>query len=171
MDVPFDRQMLVRRLHVLPEGQDVRALRGDFFHRLQHFVARLAEAQHHSRFCGHIRRHFARAAQEFERPLVDRSLAHPAIEPRHRLHVVVEHIRPRCHHFPKRRPVAAEIRNQHFDFAVGNALAYLLDCARENRRASVPLVVAVHRRHHRVTQPHPFHCFRHAPGFVFFGRP
>ncbi len=43
MDVSLDRQMFVRRLHVLPERQDVRALRGDFFHRLQYFIARLAE--------------------------------------------------------------------------------------------------------------------------------
>jgi hypothetical protein len=34
VDVPLDGQVLVRRLKVLPESQDVRPLRGNFFHRL-----------------------------------------------------------------------------------------------------------------------------------------
>src|SRR5215472_2689497 len=40
MDVALDRQMLRSRLHILAEREDVRALRGDFFHSLQNFVAR-----------------------------------------------------------------------------------------------------------------------------------
>ena len=63
MHVTLDRQMLVRRLHVLAERQNVRALRRDIFHGRQHFFARFAQAQHHSGFCGQSRNHFSRAPQ------------------------------------------------------------------------------------------------------------
>ncbi len=154
-----------------PKCQDVRSLRGDFFHCLEHFLARLAEPQHHSRLRRHIRRHFARPPQQFERALVHCAFAHLAVEPRHRLHIVVQHVGPCRHHRAQRRPVTAKIRYQHFHFAIGNALANLGDRARENRRASVMLVVAIHGRDHRVAQSHPLDRLGHAPGLVFFRRP
>ena len=96
-----------------------------------------------------------RAAQQFERALVDRALAHLAIEPRHRFHIVIQHVGPRRDHRFQRRPVAAKIRNQHFDLAVRHALANRGNRARENRRAAVRLVVAIHRSHHGIAQTHP----------------
>ena len=57
MDVALDRQVFGRWLQILTQRQDVRPLRRDFFHGVQDFVARLAEAQHHAGFRRHLRRH------------------------------------------------------------------------------------------------------------------
>ena len=68
-----------------------------------------------------------------------------AVEARHRLDVVIEHVGPRVEHDPQRRFVALEIGNQHFEPARRNARARLRDRPREMRRAEVRQVVAIDR--------------------------
>src|SRR5580704_19283751 len=43
MDVPFDGQMFRSRLQILSQRKNMRSLRRDFLHRLQHFFARFAQ--------------------------------------------------------------------------------------------------------------------------------
>jgi len=58
------------------QRKDIRALRGEILHRGEHFLARFAQAQHESCFRRHLGRQIFCTAQEFERALVNRALAH-----------------------------------------------------------------------------------------------
>ena len=62
--------------------------------------------------------------------------AHPAIEPRHGLDVVVEHLGPGAHHRVERVPVPLEVGDQDLDRDVRPAGAHLLadDSAYRARR-------------------------------------
>ena len=129
-----------------------------------------AEAQHQAGLGGDLRVRFLGAAQQLERALVDGALAHLAVEPRHRLGIVVEHVGARGEHDLQGVPVAAKIGDQHFDLAGRNAPANLLDGAGEDMRAAVGLVVAVHGSDHGVAQAHARGGFGHAVGLVLIRR-
>ena len=55
-------------------------------------------------------------------------------------------------------------------FASGDALANLVDRARENCGAAVGLIVAIHGRDHGVAQAHSLDGFGYALGLVFVRR-
>src|SRR5260370_19296773 len=59
------------------------------------------------------------------------------------------------------------MRSEHLGLAAGSAPGNLFDSAREDVRAAVGLVVAVHGSHYRITQAHFCHGFRHAKWLVF----
>ena len=144
MDEANDGQVLFGGLQILPQGKNVGALRDKIAHRGENLLALLAQAEHQARLCRHLRRKLFRAPQQFERPLVHRASAHLAIEPRHGLGVVVKHVGLGGDHGFQRRPNTAEVRDQHFDLAARHSLPDLGDRARENGRATVRLIVAVH---------------------------
>src|SRR5579862_4415764 len=170
VDEALDWQMLGRGLQILAEGEDVRALRGDFFHGGEYLVARFAEAEHHAGFCGQAWRHFTCAAQELKRALVDGAFADAAVEARHGFHVVIQHVGARRHHRFQRGPVAAKIWDEHFHPAAGDAFANLRDGVGENCGAAVGLIVAIHRSDDRVAQAHALDGFGDALRLVFLRR-
>ena len=93
-------------------------------------------------------------AQHVERLAVVGLRAHPAVQPRHRLHVVVEDVRPGVEHARDRVEVAAEIRRQHFDARLGQRAPHLAHGLGEVVRAAVRQVVAIHAGDHDVAQLH-----------------
>src|ERR1700752_3193740 len=78
-----------------------------------------------------------------EGTLVESTLAHLAIEARNRLGVVVENVRLDREDGIEGIPIAAEIGNEHFDFAVRDAPANFLDGTGKDAGAAVGLVVAI----------------------------
>ena len=60
-----------------------------------------------------------RAFEQLERARVPAAGPRHAVEPRHGLGVVIQHVGPRVEHGAQRRFVALEIRDQHFDAALG----------------------------------------------------
>ena len=119
MDEALDGQMLGSGLQVLAKGEDVGALRGDFLHRWQHFVAFLRPGRASGRSWWEGPEAFPGAAQQFERTLVDCALANFAIEARNGFRVVVEHVRAGGDYGFESLPVAAKIGDENFDFAAG----------------------------------------------------
>src|SRR5207237_4448434 len=113
---------------------------------------------------------FLRAPQQLQRPLIDRTFAHLAVEPRYGLGVVVEHIWSRYKNYIESVPVATEIRDQDFHLAARHSIANLLDGACENVGAAVGLVVAIHAGDHGMAQAHLCHRIGHAIGLIFIRR-
>ena len=106
---------------------------------LDDLVPRLAEADHQAGLGRDVRRPRARAVEQLERARVAAARPRRAIEPRHRLGVVVEHVGPRVEDGPQRRFVALEVRDQHFDAARRAARALIARIvSREMRRRRSP---------------------------------
>ena len=94
------------------------------------------------------------ARQQFHRPLIPRAGAHRAVQPWHRLGVVVEHVRPGLEDRVQRIPVPTQVGNEDLDPGAGDALAQSADRGREMRGAAVGQVVARHGGDDHETQPH-----------------
>src|SRR6266852_3796143 len=84
-----------RRSQVLPDGQDVRALRNDVTHRCGDLVPRLTEPDHDPALADEIRCAFLRAAYLLERSLVAGLWANARVEARDRFDVVIQDLGPR----------------------------------------------------------------------------
>ena len=104
-----------------------------------------------------LRVHALGTAEQFHAARVLRLGPHRAVEPRHRLGVVVEDLRVRVHHGLQRGPVAPEVGDQHLDGAARRQLANPADALGEDPRAAVGLLVAVDAGQHGVLQPHGLH--------------
>ena len=90
--------------------------------------------------------------QQFERPTVAGFRpAHPAIQARHGLGVVVEHLGSRIHDSPHRVPLIYKIGCEHFDGGT-RRLAYGADAIGEVPRAAVRQIIAGDRRNDYVSQ-------------------
>ena len=92
--------------------------------------------------------------EQGERPTVAGRGADVALQPQHRLGVVVEHLGFRRHHRLERRPVTLEVGDQHLDRTAGHPVADPLDGLGEDGRSAVGEIVTVHRRQHGVLQTH-----------------
>ena len=90
---------------------------------------------------------FARCSSSSER-LKRAPGPHLAVEARHRLRVVVQDVGPGRDHGVQRGPVSLEVGDQDLHRAAGHARPDLADAGREDRRAPVALVVAVHGGDH-----------------------
>src|SRR5688500_1263103 len=88
--VALDRQMHRRRPQVLPDSQDVGALRRDVAHRRDDLFVRLAEADHDPALANQVGRALLGAAKYFERPLVAGLRTDARVQTRDGLDVVVE---------------------------------------------------------------------------------
>ena len=95
-----------------------------------------------------------RAIEQLQRAIVAAARARRAIQPRHGLDVVIEHVGPRVEHDAQRRFVALEIRDQHFDAGTRDARARLGDRPREVRGAAIRQVVAIDRGDDDVVELH-----------------
>ncbi len=83
---------------------------------------------------------------------------------------MIQHVGLRRQNDVERIPIAAKIGNQHFDFASGDAIANFFDGARENVRAAVFLIVAIHGSDDRVAQTHARDGFGDAQRLFFIRR-
>jgi len=104
--------------------------------------------KHQPRLGRNFRMRFLGTPQQLQRPLVHRAFAHLPIEPRHRLSIVIENIRPHGQH----HVLAHSNRRENPESALpllqpGTRRRISLDRARKNVRAAVGLVVAVHGSH------------------------
>ena len=121
-------------------------------HRL-HLGVGLAQTQHEPGFGGHTGMTRREVAQQCQRPRVVGTGSCLAVEPRHRLEVVVEHIRRRLPEDVERAlDTAAEVRHQHFHAGGWRGLADGSDAIGKVLRAAVAQVVAVDAGDHHIAQ-------------------
>ena len=109
----------------------------------------------------------ARERQHVERLLVIGLRAHAAVEARHGLHVVIEHVRTRIQHARHRIEIAAKIGRQHFDPRFRQRAAHLAHGLGEMVRAAVFQIVAVDAGDNHVAQ---VKASRHARDISRLGR-
>ncbi len=108
-------------------------------------VALFAQTDHQAGLGGNVRCVTTRALEQLESARVAAARPGHAVQPRHGLGVVVEHVRSRIEHGTKRLSVPLKIWNQHLDPAVGDAGAGFTNRRREDRRATVGQIVTIHR--------------------------
>src|SRR2546427_8283532 len=152
---------------VLADGQDVGARLPDAAHRLAYLFRLLAQAHHDAALGDEAGR--LRAAEQPQRAFEAGAGAHLAVEPRHRLRVVVQDVGRGVDHDLQGGRVTLEVRDEHLDRAAGDALADLPDARREDAGAAVTLIVAVHRCDHRVAEAHPGRRLRDPRGLPEVG--
>src|SRR5262245_18911838 len=91
-DPTLDREMILRRLQVLTERQDVDLRRADVVHRFDELGLGLAESEHETRLGQHGRAVMLRVREHRERFLITRALiANRLREPAHGLDILCEH--------------------------------------------------------------------------------
>src|SRR6185503_20884083 len=100
---------------VLAHGEDVRPLRRDVAHRRDHFVMRLAEANHDPALAYQVGRALLGPAKHLERTLVARLWTNARVEARNGLDVVIQDLWPCGEDRVERLGTAHEVRDQHLD--------------------------------------------------------
>ena len=137
MVVARHHRVVGRRAEVLAERQDRDADLAQVLEHLHEFVLLFAKAHHQAGLGRNVRRVGARAIEQFQRARVAAARAHHAIQARHGLGVVIEHVGPRVEHGLERRALALEVGDQHFDAALGQARLDLADGLGEDAGAAV----------------------------------
>ena len=84
--------MIARRAEILPDGENVAAHSSQIAEYIKQFMRLFAEAHHHARFRDSAGVQLFGVAQQLQRTLIARAGADNAIQPRHRLGVVVHHL-------------------------------------------------------------------------------
>ena len=166
MVVARHHRVVLGRAQVLAERQDRDAHLAQILEHLHDLVLFFAEAHHHAGLGGNVRRVRAGAIEQFEQARVLAARADRAIQARHGFRVVVQHVGPRVEHGLKGCRLALEIRNQHFDAALGQPLLDVANGLRKDRRTAIRQVVAIHRGDDGVLQRHLFDGFADAARLV-----
>ena len=159
------RQVAGRRPQVLPDREQVAAVRAQVRERLLDLVVRLAQAEHDPRLGLDARAALLPALQDLERAGVAGTRAHRRVQALDRFHVVVEDFRARVHDNAQGFEAAFEIWDEHFDRAAGLELANAPDDHGKNRCAAVPAFIAVDAGDHGVFERHGFDRLGDAFGF------
>ena len=107
--VPLDRQVHRRGSEVLPDGDDIGALRPDVPHGQEDLVAALTEADHDPALADEIRRSPFGPAEHFKRTRVARLRAHAGVQTLDGLDVVVQDLRALSENDIERGGVSLEI--------------------------------------------------------------
>ena len=115
MDVAFDRELILRRLEILPERQDIALHRSQVAEDGQEFCIGLAQTEHDAGLSLQVRANRFGFLQDTEGALVLRPWSHPFIQTRHTLGVVIENIDRRFGNGGNRIFVALKIGGQHFN--------------------------------------------------------
>ena len=122
-------------------------------HELQDLLAPLAEPDHDPGLGEHRRIEFLHALQQPQRMEIARTGTDAEVEPRHRLQIVVEHIRTGGDDDLERAVLAQEIRRQHLDGGRRRTGADGGDDGGEMRRPAVGEIVAIDGGDDDVVQP------------------
>src|SRR5215213_4816772 len=163
MPVAHDRQVVAGRAQILPDGEHLHVMLAQDPERLQQLLARLAEPGHQAGLRDDlVAAHLLGVAQDSAGAQEARTAPRQRIQPRHRLDVVVEHVRALRDHPCERHLLAAEVRRQHLDLAARRHPPDRADHADEGAGAEVGQVVAVHACDHGMPQPHLAHRLGHA---------
>ena len=117
--------------------------RGEVAEDFEQLGGLFAQADHHAGFGEPFGPQLFGVAQQFEGALVARAGADDAIEARHRLGVVVEHLGAGFDDDADGLAVALEVGDEHLDAAAGSLAANLFDDHGEGARAADEIVVAV----------------------------
>mmetsp|Transcript_23560 Transcript_23560/g.73942 ORF Transcript_23560/g.73942 Transcript_23560/m.73942 type:complete len:259 (-) Transcript_23560:266-1042(-) len=151
MHVLHDAQVLLRRAHVLSQGDDVDAVAAQVLHALHDLLPRLAEAEHDARLGVHLRVGLL-GALKYRHALgvVRARVAHVALQPLHRLDVVRVDVEARVREAVDGGEVAPKVAHEALHEHAGLPQLDELDGAREVVRAAVGHVVAVDAREHHV---------------------
>ncbi|MBV6466871.1 MAG: hypothetical protein PGMFKBFP_02198 [Anaerolineales bacterium] len=158
--------MLLARLEVLADGQNVHAPTALVAHHGFDLVHRLAETDHDARLGQRLGVETFRVRERRRGPFVVVLRLDGFEQARHRLHVVVQNFGTRVHHDLQRFHAPFEVGDQHLDGAARQQLADAADDHGEDRRAAVAAFVAVDRGDHRVLQIHGLDGLRHAFGLA-----
>ena len=153
LDPAVDRQVVRRRPQVLADRDDVDADGGEVGERLDDLVVGLPHADDQPR----LRRHAGglRPGQQGEAAGVAGRRAHGPLQPRHRLEVVVEDIRPGVDDRLQRVGIALEVGDEDLDAGARPASADRPDRGGEGGGAAVGKVVAGDGGHDGEGESHP----------------
>ena len=153
MHVALDRQVMRARLQVLADGEHVDIVRTQVTHDLEDFRIGFAQPDHQSRLGRYLRIARLELLQKPQRMRVIPARSRLAVKARHRLEVVVHHVRRRGTKYLQRMlQPAAEIRHQHFDRRVRSLFTHGTDAIHKVLRAAILQVVPVHAGDHHVPQ-------------------
>ena len=162
-----NRQVLLGRLQVLADRQDIHAPAALVAHDGLDFLQFLAQPDHDTGFCQDLRVEFFGVAQDGRAPLVMILGLNLLEQPWHGLHVVVQNFRAGLHDDFQSFQRAFEIRDEHFHRAARQELADAPDHHGKDRRAAIPAVIPVDGGDDGMFQLHGFdrlgHAFRLQP--------
>ena len=156
--VAHHRQMLGGGAQILADGQDVAVDCPQIEERMPQLRPSLAQADHDRRLGMYRRRRVQlsgvrlRSKQYAERSVVSSPLPDRLLQPRHRLDVVIQDVRPGRHHRSERRFLAVEIGDQHLHAHARAGDSQPADRLGEDARPAVVQVVASHARDDDVVQ-------------------
>ena len=173
--VALDREVLHRRPQVLAKREDVAIDRAQVHERLAQLRPRLSQPDHDRRLGvdrggsgrpAEFARVRLRPLENAERSVVSSSLPDRLLQPRDRLDVVVEDVRPCRHHRPERRLLSVEVGDQDLDAHAGARVAQAPDRVGEDARAAVGQIVAGHACDHDVIEAQAADGLGHAARLV-----
>ncbi len=158
--------MLLARLQILADGEDVHAPTALVAHHGFDLVHLFAEAHHDAGLGQHVGVEFLGVRESRRRPIVIVLRLDLLEQSRHGLHVVVQDFGPRIHHDLQCFERAFEIGDQHFNRTPRQQFSNPPDYHCEYRRSTIAPLVPIYRCNDRVLQLHGFDGLRHALGFA-----
>ena len=156
--------MLVRRLQVLPDGQDVATRLAQVAHQFLHLFRGLPQPYHDARFGGNAA--LRDLSQHFQAGLVFGGAAHQRTDAAHRLHVVRNDFGPCLYDLCHELLSSLEVGNQHFDGRFRVETFDFTDGLRPMVCPQIGKVVTVHGGDNRVREFHQCDRLRHVCRFV-----
>ena len=151
---------------VLAHREDVDIGAADVSNGLQQLLPGLAQAQHDAALSEHLFIHEASAIEELQGAVVFGTGADDAIEPGHRLQVMVEDVGTGLHDGAQGRPGAAKVGDEDLHRAVGDVFAAAADALGEDGGAAIGQVVAGHRGDYDVFEAQVLGGVGHSMGLV-----
>src|SRR5262249_18332870 len=151
--VSLDRKMSHAGAQVLSEREYVAIGTTKVFHGVEQLFPRLSKTAHDTALrkqrisLGSVAR---RPAQHFHSLPILRVPAHLVIEVSYGLGIVIEDVGPSLQHFIQSFPIAAKVRYQNLDFAIGIQTPHPMNGLDEMACASIGKIVAINRRDHGV---------------------
>jgi Ca2+:H+ antiporter len=152
------RQVAVRGLQVLADGQHLDVVGAHVAHHFEHFLVGLAEADHDAALGRNTGVHRPEFLEQFERMQVLGTRPGLLVKARRGFKVVVHHVGQRlAENFERHVDAAPEVGHQHFDLGGGRGLANRPDAVDEVLGAAVAQVVTVDAGDHHVLESHIGH--------------
>src|SRR5258708_13946011 len=148
------RMVITGRGEILAHGEDIDSGLTQVVGGGQDLLLGLAEAEHDRGLREHsLAPLLGRPAQDVKGALVLRYRPHGAVEPRHGLDVMRQHLGTGCDHSSKRGAIPLQIRDQHFHSRV-RALAYGEYRSGDVLRTAIRHIVAVDHGDDRMPHVH-----------------